>query len=377
MAGTLLAPTPADDATEVKELEGRQKMNAGKKAEEDLFIYKVVVNKNLDGAEAFVAFGTFAADGKLAVTEETGATAAASKDNLVIAFGDVDSSALRTDPDGQWFTFAAGVKDKAVLEAATTKVTKIVAGDGNETKKLLKTGNTLSTSEISIAVSEEEEESLAVTIDSAAKRATVNEAYVMTFEVNGVPSDVTVTFAAHELTANEATANVEAVTGSVVSMPNYQGTGTESERGDVAKVSFAKSGSGYNFTLTSTKYEANKEVDSVMVGKWFKNLTNDEDKKGTVVALAFKVPEGATKVSVVSSGAGDQPKVLELNDGNVDEDGNLNAVILIKSDEMGKNTKTLKITWKYGEGDGTTMGSEVTYTFNLKSMSWVEEEGAG
>jgi len=113
-----------------------------------------------------------------------------------------------------------------------------------------------------------------------------------------------------------------------------------------------------------------------MVGKWFQNLTEDEDKKGTVVALAFKVPEGATKVSVASSGAGEQPKELDLDD-NVDEDGNLNAVILIKSDEMGTNTKTLKITWKCGENGDTTMGSEVTYTFNLRSMSWVEEEGAG
>jgi len=302
-----------------------------------------------------VKFGTFtdSSSGAVNVEDAEGATAAASKDNVEVTVTD-------------WFTFADG---KGVLNAETTKVTKIVADESNKTKNLLKTGNTLKTSEITVAKSEEDETKLNVVIDSAAKRYTAEEVYNVTFQINGVPCVVDVTFEAHELTTVEAAQNVSAVVGAVTGLSSLEGTGSSSET--VAPVKFTASAAGNNVTLTASPVTIEEsDENTTMVQKWYSGGTKDD----TVVAIMVTCPEGAQGLK--ATGGKDETeggKVINLT-GAKEEDGkSLILAILIEQADLTAKSKEITLTWYTDTSctDANKMGDTVTYTFDLNSITWV------
>ena len=248
--------------------------------------------------------------------------------------------------------------EKSVLNAETTKVTNIAAQD-NTKNSLVKTGNTLDISKITIGknTAAGKENLLTVAIDDpSVKRAAVDEVYDVTFEINGVPVKVPVTFEAHQLTANERTANMEAVAESAKILTAYTGTGEQADRGPTASINFTANANGTNTTLTAAKYEAGA-ADKAMTDEWF--IGNSDD--AMVVALSIKCPDGAVTVN---------DKDIS---GEIDENGNLIIVVKITKAEITANTKTLTLTWKDSEDNeiSTTTG----ITFDLTNVTWASSNG--
>jgi hypothetical protein len=341
-------------------LAGRQAINTAKKADEQNYIYAVNVTKNI-AADDITVFGAFKANGDWAVsvedkTEGT-STAAASKENIT-----VDS--------GTGANFFAFENTKGVLDDATTKVTKIVRGaeaESTQADKLLTAGNTLKTSDITVTNLSSDKTKLDVVIDSTAKRAVMEEVYDVTFEINGVPVVVPVTFEAHALTDGEKVANVEAVSADAGSVLNFTGVdGNGGPRGPVSPINIKASGSGTNITLTADAYRAD-DKDKGLLDSWYK----DNDENGAVVAIKVKCPEGALGVKL---GENKTINLSHANDGAVD--GYLTFVVKIAEDEMGTSTKTFTLTWFTDAScsEGKNMGEGVVYTFDLTNVVWTGSE---
>ena len=309
----------------------------------------------------FIAFGNFQAPGDssanwaVTVKDKTAGTtlANAGKDHITVTVDDGNSTAK------DFFKFKDTTNgEKSVLNAETTKVTNIAAQD-NTKNSLVKTGNTLDISKITIGknTAAGKENLLTVAIDDpSVKRAAVDEVYDVTFEINGVPVKVPVTFEAHQLTANERTANMEAVAESAKILTAYTGTGEQADRGPTASINFTANANGTNTTLTAAKYEAGA-ADKAMTDEWF--IGNSDD--AMVVALSIKCPDGAVTVN---------DKDIS---GEIDENGNLIIVVKITKAEITANTKTLTLTWKDSEDNeiSTTTG----ITFDLTNVTWASSNG--